>query len=162
MSQWLRPAVTWIACVAALVLVAVIAGLLANRLPWRSKPGFGPRLLTYLTQNEFRSEPDSPFPERRPMALNGTPQQALDGLHSAMQELRWQQISRDGATIKAVVPSRWLGFLDDLTVRVEVDDETTWLYVTSSSRVGRGDLGANTRHVLDLRARLIERDMVAQ
>ena len=47
-------------------------------------------------------------------------------------------------------------FQDDVHIRVEPDPATdrAVLLIRSESRVGKGDLGTNTRHVLDLYAQL--------
>ncbi|MBW2442530.1 MAG: DUF1499 domain-containing protein, partial [Deltaproteobacteria bacterium] len=41
-------------------------------------------------------------------------------------------------------------FKDDIQIRLNIGDCGTELHIRASSRIGRGDLGANTRHILEL------------
>jgi uncharacterized protein (DUF1499 family) len=64
--------------------------------------------------------------------------------------LGWQEVevTRDG--IRAVVVSPLLRFRDDLSVQLEELEAGTRLHARSASRVGKGDLAANARHLRDL------------
>jgi hypothetical protein len=75
-------------------------------------------------------------------------------VQEAFNALGWEPVAagpHDGA-LRAVVTTPLWRFHDDVTVRVMPrEGGGAGLAVRSASRVGRGDLGANTRHVLDLR-----------
>ena len=140
--------------VTVLVLIALpMGGILFNRLPLYDPPGFGPRIKTYLTKNVAETLPDSPFPELRPRHYVVSAQRLLVAVEKACADLGWRSIAvrpREGV-VSAVVRTRLWKFKDDVEARVTPSPgESAWLQIRSSSRIGRGDLGANTRHVLDL------------
>jgi uncharacterized protein (DUF1499 family) len=66
-----------------------------------------------------------------------------------------QSSTEDGAGhyIAAIFSSSLLGFVDDLTCRI--DAEAGKIHLRSESRVGFYDLGANRRRVNELRQRLL-------
>jgi len=70
--------------------------------------------------------------------------------------LGWVIISDDVAQgrLHAMVISRLWRFKDDVFVAVEATSAGARLNASAQSRVGRGDLGANLRHIMDLNATL--------
>ena len=50
----------------------------------------------------------------------------------------------------ATVTSQLLRFVDDVHIELRVAACGTELHVRSQSRIGRGDFGANARHVMEL------------
>ncbi len=131
----------------------LVAGLIANKLPWTDPPGLGTRLLTYLSTNIAETAVDSPFPELKPRAYAAPAAFMFDVARRAAKALKWEltNIDADAKKIEAVVTTRVIGFKDDVTIRVEATgEESSTLFVRSASRVGKGDLGANTRHVMNL------------
>jgi uncharacterized protein (DUF1499 family) len=139
---------------------ALVGSLARNNPPWRDPPGFAARLHTYLTTHVAETRADSPFPELRPRRYPGLAPDALYRL--AVQALehmpRTVIVERQPAAreLRAVVRTPLVGYRDDLTVRVEPNPAGTGsvLMARSASRVGRGDLAANTRHLLDFYAEL--------
>ncbi len=139
---------------------ALVGSLARNNPPWRDPPGFAARLHTYLTTHVAETRADSPFPELRPRRYPGLAPDALYRL--AVQALEHMQrtviVERQPAAreLRAVVRTPLVGYRDDLTVRVEPNPAGTGsvLMARSASRVGRGDLAANTRHLLDFYAEL--------
>ncbi len=69
----------------------------------------------------------------------------------ALESLGWVWQRSGDCEFSATVTTPLLKFTDDVTIHVEpVGEASSRLAVRSASRVGRGDLGANTRHILDL------------
>lgn len=139
----------------ALLLPLLLVGgaLLLNRLPLNDPPGLWPRLRVYLGSNLAETRPDHPFPELRSRSYPLPARELHLKLAEAMRGLGWQEISSDPQTLRveAVVATPLFGFRDDLLAQVQaVTEGRSLLYLRSASRVGRGDLGANTRHLLDL------------
>ena len=129
------------------------AGLITNKLPWTDPPGVGTRLMTYLSTNIAETAVDSSFPELKPRAYAAPAAFMFDVARRAAKSLKWEltSIDADAKKIEAVVTTHVIGFKDDVTIRVEVTgEESSTLFVRSASRVGKGDLGANTRHVMNL------------
>lgn len=145
------------AAVALLALGAVAAGLIANRPPLLERPGPWARLSIYLSRNVAATGPEAALPELRPLLLDGDRPRALEAVAGAMRSLGWRAIRVDdqAGTVHAEVVTRWLRFTDDVRVALrEAGHGRVEARVRSASRIGRGDLGANARHVMDLRAAL--------
>lgn len=134
-----------------LATALVGSGLAANRLPWNDPPGPWQRAVVYLTTNTAETAPDHPFPELRTRAYRQEHLPLFMAIHTALDALDWEIRERDAeeGTVRAVVTTQWLRFRDDVTVRLVPDGDVIKVELRSASRIGRGDLGANTRHVLD-------------
>ncbi len=131
----------------------IAAGIISNRLPLSDPPGLGERLKTYLTTHVAETTADSPFPELRLRHYRTPPALLFDIARRAVEGLRWEiaVLDSEKKEIQAVATTKVWRFKDDITIRVEPAPEGgSFLYARSSSRVGRGDLGANTRHIMDL------------
>ena len=129
------------------------AGLIANDMPWSDPPGMGTRLMTYLTTNVAETTPDSAFPELRPRTYAAPAALMFDVARRAAEALKWElgTVDPEARKIEAVVTTKIIRFKDDVTIWVEADgEERSTLFARSASRVGWGDLGANTRHLMNL------------
>ena len=138
--------------VLAIVLLAV--GVVLNRLPLNEPPGMVVRLYTYLNTHVAETGDGSPFPELRTRRYS----LGADPLYAKIKEAiarlpRWEIVesSDERREIHAVVTSLIFRFKDDVTIAiVPAPNLRPAVTVRSVSRVGKGDLGANTRHILDL------------
>ena len=131
----------------------IVAGIIANRLPLTAPPGLLARLSTYLNTNVAETKEDSPFPELRLRRYEAPPELLFDVTRRAAQSLGWEIITLDAEKkeIQAVVTTKVWGFKDDVTVQIQpAQPSGALLWIRSASRVGKGDLGANSRHVMDL------------
>ena len=147
------------AIISILVLGLIAGGLIANRPPMMEPPGLWTRLVTYLGTHMAESRPDHPFPELRPRFYALPPDRLYAVTREAIAGLGWEIASEDpaGLCLTAVVKSALWRFTDDVVVCVEPTEGGSTLRLRSSSRIGRGDLAANTRHLLDLYAAIEER-----
>ena len=138
----------------AVVLASLLAaGLISNDLPWSDPPGMGTRLMTYLSTNVAETTSDSAFPELRPRTYAAPAALMFDVARRAAEALHWElgTVEPEARKIEAVVTTRVIKFKDDVTIWVEADgEERSTLFARSASRVGVVDLGANTRHIMDL------------
>lgn len=140
----------------ALAIVGVwLAGnaIVRNRVPVAAPPGAVARLTTYLTRNVVETREDHRFPELKTREFDAGRDELVEYVRRACEMLGWEDVGvdPDRARVRAQIRTPLLGFTDDLEARVEsAGPDTARLHVRSSSRVGRGDLGANARHVLDL------------
>lgn len=137
---------------AACIAVTLIAGgLLFNRLPWTEPPGVAARVRVYLTTNVAQTSETALFPELRPRTYPLPPGQMLTRMRDAAHALGWQIVAENAGRgmLGAVVTTPLMRFKDDVTATVKPENSGSVVYVHSQSRVGKGDLGANTRHVLD-------------
>ena len=144
--------------------VLVAAGIWGNRPPLSQAPGPAQRIKIYLTRNVAETGPGAALEELRPLWLRGEPAALVGPVADVMQGLGWRAVSADTANgrIGAEVVSDLLRFTDDVTVYLrDAGAGLSEARVHSASRVGRGDLGANARHVMDLRSALETRGLVA-
>ena len=140
----------WIALVLALPFLLIAGGLLLNRPPLLLPPGPLERLKTYLTTNVAETQVDHEFPDLRPLLVPTGIEQTREVVLTAVRSLGWGEVPVMEGEIRAVVASPLLGFQDDVTVRLEKVGSGTLLHARSASRVGKGDLAANARHLQQL------------
>lgn len=144
----------WVALALALLALCLVAGaLVSNRLPLAEPPGPLARLGTYLSTNVAETRADHPHAELRPLALAAPPEAVFPALIDAVEAMGWTLAWTDVAErrFEAAVRTPLLGFVDDVRIEVRAaPGGGSLVEVRSRSRVGRGDLGANTRHVLDV------------
>lgn len=96
------------------------------------------------------------YPELAPLPLGETETNAaVNAVQLAMADMGLTQISYDAqtGTVEGLAETFWFGFKDDVVVRV-ADGEIDF---RSVSRVGRSDLGANAKRIMDLRGRVAEK-----
>lgn len=142
-----------IAIIILLLPLLLLAGaIVLNRVPLFEPPGFSERIRIYLGHNVAELQPDARFPELRPAVYPVKPALLCRQIPEALDALGWQwQRLADECHYQAVVTTPLLGFKDDVSISVEaVGDASSRLEVVSRSRIGRGDFGANIRHVRDL------------
>jgi len=146
--------VKWLALAVVVFVVLLAAGILGNRLPLSAPPGPAVRLSTYLNTHVAETAETSRFEELRPRHYALPPDVLYAKTKEAIGRLpRWEIASAadDRREIHAVVTTALFRFKDDVTISVMPQPfEQTVLVVRGESRVGKGDLGANTRHILDL------------
>jgi hypothetical protein len=142
--------------IAGLAIVAVLltgSALLRNRVLLSAPPGLGARLGAYLTTNIAETRDDHVFPELRTRIFQVNAKTLLRVTEQACTDLGWKvlRVDAENLNLDAEVRTPLLGFTDDLQARVEAAGErAARLHLSSRSRVGRGDLGANQRHIIDL------------
>ncbi len=144
----------WLALALAIPFLLLIGGLLLNRPPLLAPPGPLERFTTYLTTNVAETRPDHAFPELHSPFVPFDARETRTAVLGAMRSLGWREIREEEGEIGAVVVSSLLGFRDDVTVQLEETAEGTLLHARSSSRVGKGDLAANARHLREFFAEL--------
>lgn len=62
----------------------------------------------------------------------------------------WRIASQEPGEFKLTRRTRFIGFVDDVTVTLEPAGPGTMIHATSKSRIGIGDLGQNRRNILEL------------
>jgi len=147
---------------AALLVITmpVLAGgavILLNRLPLAENPGIIARLKTYLTTNTAETSVDSPFPELAPRNYPLPPEKLYMLAEACVVQLGWTiaHSDRSRRELHTVAVTPVWKFRDDVRIRVDAStDRGSIVHLRSQSRVGRGDLGTNARHILDFYARL--------
>ncbi len=95
------------------------------------------------------AEQQKAYPELQPLRTALTRDAALDRALQVARELGWEVYheDREAGIIEAVDTTRFMGFKDDVVIRVSSDGDGTLVDLRSVSRVGLGDLGANAKRI---------------
>ena len=96
-------------------------------------------------------ERPTPNSARAVRAYPVAPQLLLDAFRTAVETLpRWNVETSGEDEIGAVRTTRLLRFRDDVKIRVYSEGAGAGAEITSSSRIGKGDLGQNPRNIEEL------------
>lgn len=147
MRMWLT-----VFIILAMLPAALVAGALwLNGATLLQPPGPLTRIGTYLGQNTAELSADAAFPELRLREYPVPTSMLCELIPAALDDLRWAWQQEGECRYAAVVTTPLLKFRDDVQVSVQpLDEGRSRLQIRSQSRAGKGDLGANRRHVLDL------------
>ena len=96
------------------------------------------------------------YPDIRPLMMAMPVDSAFSLAVRAAREMGWELVDQDRAEgrIEATATTPWLGFKDDVVIRVTSASGIARVDVRSKSRVGRGDAGANANRVRQYLRRL--------
>lgn len=130
----------------------VVGSIVINNPPINDPPGFGIRLRTYLTNNVAETRRNHRFPELELPCYTLPPAPLFSRVERAVMILGWEVMEVDTKhyRLHAVAVTPLLKFKDDIEIQLLSAPCGTELHIRSTSRVGQGDLGANTRHILNL------------
>ena len=134
-------------------LALVMGAFIQNDLPWNDPPGVFKRLHQYMTTNVAETRTDSIYPELIPREYDLPAKELFKILEASVNNLDWEITGHgdEAYSILTVVTTPLKGYKDDVLIRLlPLSENRNHLYIRSSSRVGHGDLGTNTRHILDL------------
>jgi len=134
-------------------LALVMGALIQNDLPWNDPPGVFKRLHHYITTNIAETTTGSTYPELILREYDLPAEEFFKILEASVNKLGWEITGRRDETysILAVVTTPLRGYKDDVLIHLlPLWENRNHLYIRSNSRVGHGDLGTNTRHILDL------------
>ena len=140
-------------CLISIPMVLILSAFIHNNLPWTDPPGFTTRLQHYLMTNVAETAHESLYPELDIREYRYPTDQLFSLLKASVDKLGWEIDSQcdQAYTLHVVATTPLFGYQDDIYIRLlPVMEERNHLYIRSSSRKGRGDLGTNTRHILDL------------
>lgn len=91
------------------------------------------------------------YPDVVPLTIGLAPDVAFARALDTAQRMGWTVVASDKAAgrIEASQRSRWMGFTDDIIVRVTPASSGTRIDLRSSSRYGRSDFGVNAARIRD-------------
>ncbi len=139
-----------------LALILLIAGLASNRPPLLDPPGLFPRLKASLGSNIAHTGRNSPYPELEQRCYSAPADELLTQVRAAAEQLGYviEAQSQERGLHLVITTPLWR-FRDDMHIRIiEENAGRSCLEIHSQSRVGRGDLGANARHIVRLHTML--------
>jgi uncharacterized protein (DUF1499 family) len=91
------------------------------------------------------------YPDLAPIELAAPPSQAFDRALATAKDMGWEIIAAVPAEgrIEATATTGWIGFKDDVVIRIAVagDGSRSRVDLRSKSRVGRGDAGMNAKRI---------------
>ena len=94
---------------------------------------------------------DAHYPELITRSFPLNTEQLRQKVIEAFARLDWELVESGDTVLHAVVTTKLLKFKDDVYVSIDASSpDESLLQVRSVSRVGRGDLGTNIRHILNL------------
>lgn len=126
------------------------ATLLKNDAHLFQPPGVSQRLKVFLTTNVAETRDDHQFSELKTPVYTLSPTDLYKKMLESAINLDWQVFENDvdNLTASFIVQSVAFAFKDDITVKVNVINETqSSLYVRSESRLGHADFAANSAHI---------------
>jgi len=89
------------------------------------------------------------YPDILPLTVGLRPDAAFARALETAQQMGWTIVASDklAGRIEASQRSRWMGFTDDIVVRVAPANSGTRIDLRSSSRYGRSDFGVNAERI---------------
>ena len=89
------------------------------------------------------------YPDIKPLVLSIPAEKAFDHALAVADDMGWSitEANREQKRIEAVATTFWMGFKDDVVIRVTDTETGSQVDIRSCSRVGRSDLGANARRI---------------
>jgi len=91
------------------------------------------------------------YPDISPLTVELRPDAAFARALETAREMGWTIVASDKSAgrIEASQRSRWMGFTDDIVVRLAPTNSGTRIDLRSSSRYGRSDFGVNAERIRD-------------
>lgn len=89
------------------------------------------------------------YPDIKTLTLNLTTDQVYDKVLKVAEKMMWTIDAADKASgrIEATATTAWMGFKDDIAIRIAKTDKGSILDIRSVSRVGKSDFGTNAKRV---------------
>jgi uncharacterized protein (DUF1499 family) len=138
-------------------VILVLGTLLKNDAPLLQEPGLVKRLTVYFTTHVAETSDTHPFPELRTDVFATNADNLYLAVLDALNDLKWDITASDESAhrITVVVTTPILLFKDDMVINIRSlkcmnDAVVSALDVRSSSRIGKGDFGANAGHIQQL------------
>lgn len=123
--------------------VSALAGSVAGALAMSS-----PKARRLFTVNDVTAGLTPEYPDLQPQVFPDPPEVILNAAVRVCEDRGWKVVAEDRVDRRLLAEvSATPGFVDDFEVwLVEVEDGTV-VHIRSRSRLGRGDLGMNARHI---------------
>ena len=98
---------------------------------------------------KFAEQQKQAYPDIAPLMLALPPDRAFSRALDVAQSMGWKIVTADpiAGRIEASDRSRWMGFVDDIVIRITPSGSDSRIDMRSSSRLGRGDFGVNAARI---------------
>jgi uncharacterized protein (DUF1499 family) len=89
------------------------------------------------------------YPNIQPVVLSASPVEAFTRALATVESFGWEVVAQDpdAGVIEATDTTFWMGFKDDVVIRLRPDGAGTRVDMRSVSRVGRSDIGVNAARI---------------
>lgn len=89
------------------------------------------------------------YPDVKTLALNMPPDKAFSKALDVAKNMDWEIVAAETkeGRIEATATTFWMGFKDDIVIRVMAYNKMSNIDIRSVSRVGKSDLGANAKRI---------------
>lgn len=89
------------------------------------------------------------YPDIRPAQYSQPPETVFEMALATARAMGWDIAAAEAedGRIEATATTLWFGFKDDIVIRIRPEATGTRLDIRSASRVGKSDIGANTRRI---------------
>ncbi len=97
------------------------------------------------------------YPDIETIVLLDPPSFVFETALEVAEKMGWEIVASNAGEgrIEATATTPWVGFKDDVVIRIRADGPETRVDVRSKSRVGRGDMGVNAKRIRAFRDRLV-------
>lgn len=132
-------------------VLLVAGGILLNRPMLFQPPGSITRLMIYFRYNVAETTDSPLLPELQVRYYRVSREEIQEAIEKTFLYLsRWHIVKTEPAVgvYRAVVTTPLWRFKDDVAILATENEGEMEVYLHSSSRIGRGDLGANRRHIV--------------
>lgn len=135
--------------------IAVVA---SNGAPILTSPGLFSRMSRYLTENEAETGQQTAYPELLPLLLELDADACFKLAEETAGAMGWEILdsSPENRTLHAVAKTRVFSFVDDVRIEIVAPEAEglSEIRMTSQSRVGKADFGANIGRIVAFRNRI--------
>ncbi len=97
------------------------------------------------------------YPDIETIVLLDPQSFVFDTALAVAEDMGWEIVASEAGEgrIEATATTPWVGFKDDVVIRIRTDGPETLVDVRSKSRVGRGDMGVNAKRIRAFPDRLV-------
>jgi uncharacterized protein (DUF1499 family) len=97
------------------------------------------------------------YPDIKTIVLLDPKSYVFEQALAVARDMGWEIVAEDATagTIEATATTTYVGFKDDVAIRISTRSAETLVDVRSKSRIGRGDMGVNARRVREFRDKLL-------
>jgi uncharacterized protein (DUF1499 family) len=120
-------------------------------------PSFFKRVLRPFATNDVETGNSDWYPELEPKTYPVEPSTTIEAIVSVIEKRpRWEasSVDKDEGRVEFTAKTKRMGFIDDVTVDVAGDSDSSEVSVHSRSREGKGDFGKNASRIREFYDRL--------
>lgn len=89
------------------------------------------------------------YPDIKTLTLDMSSDKVFSKALDVVKKMNWEIVAAEPkeGRIEATATTFWMGFKDDIVIRIAAQDKMSKIDIRSVSRVGKGDFGANAKRI---------------